>query len=222
MKKRILIAVLALLMAFTAFGETFDLAPIRANENVTIDVNAEADVAFVESVLSVANRSFTHSKESAIRYSSTMWDLILINYFENDVYPVLRCHIYLSTDDKPYYITSATITIGGKDYTFSGISDPEWFTDYGDGHNQSMLIKFGVDNLDFLLALDTAFEGVNSDNLEEVRFDMVLHGTEDITAQLDAGFLLDFKVIENAFLDGNGLSFLDKAYATEMKVTDAQ
>lgn len=222
MKKRILIAVFALLLAFTAFGETFDIAPIRASEYVTIDVNAEADVAFVESVLSVANRSFVHSKESALRYSTTMWDLILINYFENDTYPVLRCHIYLCTDDKPYYITSATITIGGKDYTFSGISDPEWFTNYEDGYNQSMLIKFGMDNLDFLMALDTAFEGVDSDHLEDVKFDMVLHGTEDITAQLDAGFLLDYKVIEDVFLDSNGIYFLDKAYATEMKVTDAQ
>ena len=204
-----LLLALALFLPMMAAAERFDLSKIREEPKIfTIDVDAENDIAFIETTLSVKERSFVHEFESDVRYSSTMFDMLVRNYFETDSYPVFRLWINYCADDF-LYINSVTFELDGVKYTFSGVSDSEWRTTYDDGGiMEKMLIKFDMENLDFLVALDEAAETVDNEiaRMDELNITLTLHGTKDVTVKLGKGFWTDFLLLEAGLSNAGGLT----------------
>lgn len=229
MKKTICV-ILTFMMLFGAVSsvfaedEPFDLSFARDNSNIyELDVDLDNDCAFVTSTLSAKDRSFTHSNESDSMYSSTEFDLLVLNYLENTRFPVFRLWIMLSTETDYEYITSATFTFEGKSYTFSDIADKEWFTknDSGD-YMQKVLIKFGLDDIEFIMALleyEQKWLAANYDDSFTVK--LVLHGAENIETTLGKQFLYDFTAIQIALSQTNGVQFINKTVSTPMKVVSA-
>ena len=229
MKKTLsfVLALALLCSCSSSLAAGYDMTYIRKNSNVfTIDVNEDSGVAFVESTLSAEERSFVHRHESDHRYSTTMFDVLVVNYETTTAYPVPRLWITYCADEYIYY-DSVTFTLNGKDYTFTGISDPNWCSQDEKGVIEETLIKFGTDAVDFLFALKNYREKFASykelmDETRGPKIKMVLHGLiEDITVTLDGGFLLDFTyIIEGAYLETNGLDYIEKVVSTAMSVSD--
>lgn len=207
-----------------ALADKFDLSALRSNEYLDIDVDVEKEIALVESNFSVKDRSFSHPNESSTQYSFTKFDMLIIDYFGTDPYPIWRLWLTLSTQNQFYYITSVTFTIDNKEYTFSGVSDKDWFYTEENSCRQELLIKFGKENLDFLRAMQTLVKKIygNMDSLEEVfstiKIPIVFHGTKDIEAELDIDFLMEFMIFMYGFINCNGFDYIDYSNGTEMKM----
>ena len=201
-----------------AVREPLDLSAVRNSDYLTLDVNKDSNAAFIESSLSTADRSFNHKYENDYLYSSTKFDILIVDYF-GDSYPVFRLWINY-TADKFQYITAVTFIIDGVRYTFSGISDTDHLYELENGVSEDLLIKFGTDNIGFITALGEyilpAVEGKKE--YSDIDITMILHGIEDISVDLDMGFILDFILLMNAFSEIGGIPYLDEAYATTMKI----
>lgn len=225
--KRFLALLLAVLMASgvcaAALAEELDLSPIRESDSLyTIDVDTESDVAFIESKLSAQDRAFTHKYESSTRYSSTKFDILVVDYLKANPYPVMRLWVTYCADEDYLNITSASFIINGRKFTFSGIGNPDWYVKDDQGYVEQVLIKFGTDNLDFLVEMEKLFSDTEdvAGAAAEATGKLILHGREDVEVELGEGFFLDFLVIKLGMVNINGLSFLDKANSSTMKVTD--
>ena len=172
--------------------------------------------------MSAADRSFTHKYESSTRYSNTKFDILVVDYLKENAYPVMRLWVNYCADDDYLNITSASFILNGKKYTFSGIGNKDWYVKDDDGYLEQVLIKFGMDNIDFLAALEDIFNGVDDVGAvaKSATCKLILHGREDIEVELGEGFFLDFMAIKLGMVDINGLDFLEKAISTTMKITD--
>ena len=127
----------------SSLADGYDLAYVKDNASIfSIDEDTERGVAFVESSLSASERSFVHKYESDHRYSSTRFDILVVNYGQSDAYPVPRLWVIYCADEYLNY-DSVTITLEGKDYTFTGISDPDWCSKDEKGVIETVLIKLG-------------------------------------------------------------------------------
>lgn len=216
---------LALVMLFTFTGSAlaandFDLSYVRENsQQFTIDVDVENNVAFVETVMTSKDRSFVHKYESSTRYSTTQFDMLVLDYLDSDAYPVLRLWITYCSDESYLNITSATFTLGDKKYTFSEIADSQWYTKDENGYVEKVLIRFNMENVDFLVAMEQIMPDDFAD-LETLKIPLTLHGRENITVELDYGFTVDFLLMKKAFIECNGIYYLEKAFGAPMKVTD--
>lgn len=214
---------LAVLLLFTCCGsalaEDFDLSFVRSKTSLyEIDVEIEDDIAFIDSTLSASDRSFVHKYESSTRYSTTEFDMLVIQYLKSTAYPVFRLWITYCADNDYLNINAVTFTIGDKKYTFTDIADTDWYVHDEKGYVEQVLIKFDLNNTDFLLAL----EGLLPETLEEfdgITIPMTLHGREDIQVELGGGFLLDFFVMEQAMIKSNGVGYFEKAHGSPLKIT---
>ena len=216
---RILASILALVLALNAGAALaeFDMSVIRENKYLKIDVDKDSDVAYIESTFSAKDCSFTHDNDSPTRYSVTEFDILMINYFSSGTYPILRLWMYVSTESQFYYYNSVSFTVKDKTYTFSDVSNKDWF-DQGDKYyEQQLLIKFGPKSLDFLLALfELAGEGFEAGSFDDIHIPVVFHGTKDINGTLDKGFLVEYYLLISAFIEAGGLDYLDKVMETSV------
>lgn len=225
MKKLLLFLLVAtLLVSITpAMAATIDLSGIQAQDNLyTVDINNDGDAAFIESQLSSENRSFTHKYENSKLYSTTKFDVLIVDYQQSSSYPVFRLWVTYCADNAYQNIDSITFQVDKKQFTFSDVSDEDWLSyDKENGYMEEMLIRFGEDNLDFLLALEEAIKGKSDtvEALDDVEIKMVLHGKEDIVVELGTGFLLDFMVLKSAWLEVDGLDYIDDINGNDMSVT---
>ena len=229
MKRWLLIlnCLIALLLPVHSFAvDDFDLTYVRDSDNYTIEVDQKNDVAFVECVLDTAARSFHHKYENDFLYSSTQWDMIVINYFETNSYPVLRLWINYTADDY-LNINAVSFDIEGKRYTFSGISSSDRIKSVTNGISESLLIRFGNENTDFLVALlgyilDREDILKDSSRWSELQIPMKLYGAETVDVTLGVNFVADAFGMLNAWLNSNGATYLSKVFAEPMKVTVIQ
>jgi len=219
----LMIGMLLLASVSSALAATIDLSPIEAESNIyTIDVNEDGKAAFIESALSAKERSFVHKYESTYLYSTTKFDVLIANYNQSNNYPIFRLWITYCADNGYQNIDSATFVLGNKQYTFTEIDDPEWLQyDKEKGYIEEVLIRFNTENLDFLLALEEAIKGKSDsvEALDSVKIKLVLHGKEDIVVELGSGFWLDFMALKSAWLDVDGVSYLEDIIGTDMSVT---
>lgn len=219
-----LLALVLILSCTAGYAAELDLSIIRENSGVfTLDVDVERNVAFVETTLSAADRSFTHAHESEKYYSTTKFDILVIDYLdESAAYPVWRLWIDYTADDDYAYCTSVSFYLEGKEYRFSGIADSERYTMLDDTYEEQLLIKFNLDNSDFIVALENMTEDCSYEELEAKTVKMVLHGKEDIEVQLGGGFAKDFAVMKLAFVAMDGVNYMSEYTGTTMKVNDVQ
>lgn len=215
------LAIVCLLACMPVHAAEMDLSFVRENENIfTIDVDVENDVAFVESKLSVADRAFVHQYDSSTRYSSTQFDVLVLDYLKSSAYPIYRLWITYCADDAYLNITSVSFIIGDQKYTFSDIADADWYTHDDKGYREQVLIKFDEDTLKFLAALED-LTPTSFDDFEGYKLKMILHGREDVEVELGRGFGLDFFCTSKALINIGGLDFLEKCNGSTLKVTDA-
>ena len=213
-----------LLSVSAAAAEDFDMATFREDPDVfVIDVDAEEDLAFITTDTTVKDRSFTHENESDVRYSSTQFDILVLDYFKADQVPILRLWITYCADEF-LYINSVTFEVGGVKYTFSGVADPEWLHTFDDGIVERVLIKLGDDNLEFLAALENEIDTLGDvdslDAFATLDITMTLHGTKDVTVKPGKGFWVDFALIKTGFIRAGGLNekYLSQADCTPMTI----
>ena len=218
----LLTAILLVCSVSSAFAAKLDLSPIEAeSELYTIDISEDGEAAFIETTLTAQHRSFVHKYESTALYSTTMFDVLVVDYGTSDNYPIIRLWVTYCADDHFQNFDSVTFTVGNKEFTFTDISDPDWLIqDEESGYIEDVLVRFNEDNLVFLDALTdlTAGNASTIEGLNELEVKMVLHGDEDIEATLSGGFLLDFLAIKSAWLDLNGPDYLDQASGSDLSV----
>lgn len=210
---------LLVLTASTAMAATVDLSYVRSNPDIfTIDPSSDGSAYFVETVLTAKDRHFTHKYESDYYWSSTQFDVLVLGIDSNDQYPVWRCWVIYANDTSFKKIDSVTFVLGGKRYTFTDIDDPEnWYTQNETSYLEEMLIKFGMDNLEFVVALEEYCNSLES--VDDFQCTLILHAAnEDITVTLGSGFALDFMLTKKAYLEMDGLSTIDRVISTEMTV----
>lgn len=214
------LAVLLLCASVPAAAATMDLSNIRDNPKIfTIDVNTDDDVAFVESTMSAEDRSFVHKYESSNRYSTTKFDILVLNYSEPaDSYPVMRLWVTYCADDAFLNISSVTFIIGEDEYTFTDVADEDWLVKDDNGYMENVLIKLGWENIGFTIRMEEPFENVSNyvEAAGNTTCRMILHGREDVEVELGKGFFLDFLLIKTGMISINGLEFLEKANCTPM------
>lgn len=225
MKKLLLFLLVATLLVSVspAMAATIDLSGIQAQDNLyTVDISDDGDAAFIESQLSAENRSFTHKYENSKLYSTTEFDVLIVDYQQSSNYPIFRLWVIYCADNAYQNIESITFQLDKKQFTFSDVSDDDWLSyDKENGYMEEMLIRFGEDNLDFLVAIEEAIKDKSDsvETLSEVEIKMVLHGKEDIVVELGTGFLLDFMALKSAWLELNGLDYIEDINGNDMSVT---
>ena len=218
-----LLALLLCVCLVTASAEEYDLSFVRENSKyyeLDVEIEDGTGFAFVESVMQPGDLDFVHKYDSQTKYSFTQFDILVIDYLSPaKAYPVHRLWIYYSADNYHQYITAVTFNINGTKYTFSGVADASRYEVTDGVYQESLLIKFDWDNLDFLAALEKLIPE-DLDNLDSIKIPMTLHGVEDITVDLDGRFLLDFMFIRLAMLITKSSNFLVKADGSSLKVTE--
>ena len=222
MKTKLVALFLSLTLLLTAVSpalatNVLDLSPFRDEELFDISVDADNEVAFVTTQLSVSSRAYVHDLESEVRYSSFESDVLVLDYFSSEPYGILRTWIRYAADEF-LNITSVSIIIGKQQFTFSGVADKEWREQYDNGIVETLLIKYGAtsDMATFLLAVSEEIGKCMEDETYVPDAKMILHGTKDVSAAISDGPLLDLYVMMVAFIEANG--DLDDATPTTLKV----
>ena len=232
MKKQfcsVLCLMLALVLAAPALADGFDLSLMRENSSLyEIDVNTDSGVAFVSSTFTPSQLSFEHKYDSSAYYSSLYNDLIVLDYFGTDSYPVWRIWVeYYGTQH--IYATQVSFSFNGKKYTFSGVADSDRVTtaENGDAH-ETLLIKLGTDNMEFvvdmlaywdILTADAVDGDITTAVLDNCSMTMTLSGTENITVEVPPIFMLDFYLATTAFMQGDVSNFSKVTDPTTLKIT---
>lgn len=212
----LLSAVLMIVLSMSsAFAASLNLTYVRNNPDIfTIDLNSAGNAVFVETVLTAKDRHFLHKYESDYYWSSTQFDVLGLGYGTNDAYPVWRLWIVYANDIGYQYIDSVTFILEGKSYTFTDIDDPDWLTHNETSYLEELLIKFGLENLDFVVALEQYCNKL--EDVDDFQCTLILHGREDITVTLGGGFALDFVLTKKAYIEMDGLDTIDRVGSTPM------
>lgn len=225
MKKLWTLMIACLLLVTTAssaFAATLNLSYPQSNpDTFTIEPSSDGSALFIESTMSTSLRSFTHKYESDYYWSNTRFDVLCLGMNSNDQYPVLRCWIIFANDTGFKNIHSVTIELDGTRYTFTDIDDPDnWHRQTDTSYIEEMMIKFGPGNIEFLKAMEAAYDAASATGSTENFFcTMILHAAnEDITVTLDEGFLVDFMLLSLAHRSLDNLSTFDRVIATPMTI----
>lgn len=201
MKKTLsfLLALCLLLTAASALAD-LDLSYLKEYPDV-FDVYEGDGFTSVCTTMTAADLSFVHAHESDYNYSSTYFELMYLDDY-GVLYPILN--VCYCADD-PQHIRAVSFDVEGTRYTFE--VDPVEPEQLEHGISEDLLIYFGPENADFLVALENIVDECSSaDEMMTHRIPAILHGDEDLTVTLSDAFLLDFAIImKDAYqrLDGN-------------------
>ena len=230
MKKLLALLTACLLLVLTAssaFAGTIDMSYVEDNSDVfVIDPADDGTAIFIETVLTAEERHFQHAYESDYYWSSTQFDVLCLGMDSDEQYPVWRCWIIFANDTAYRHIDSATFVFNGISYTFTDIDDPEeWcYTRSNDdgttSYMEELLIKFGMDNLEFPAAMEADRDSLPRD-LSGCDCKLILHAAdEDITVSLRPEFVWDFKLTMDAYIELGGLDTIDLVIPSRMSIAD--
>ena len=150
----------------------------------------------------VEELSFSHDLESDKYYSYLDFDIRVMDAGTDKQLPLLRMWISMYTQGSFMDISSVTFTTGGRDYTFSGLSDEEDFIEDEGEFRQDMLILFDQDSLPFLSDLEI------SRLLGDEMVKAVFHGTRDLEAELGENFWNIFSVYYDLYVNSDATDYL--------------
>jgi len=224
--KKLLSAMLAaclMLMCASNALASFDASAIASDEYCVIDVDSDGD-AFITSDQTVPELSFVHELDSEYKYSYAWFDILALDFNTNSPLPIFRLWMMVYNDIGYFDIDSVTMTVGSTEYTFSGISKPERYTDDGTSYGQKLLIIFGDDNLSFLTALEEYLQSFNNYKELESGFavPVVFHGTRDIKGTLDVNFGFEWSLFHSWIIDSNTIDYFGESSATAMTTPPPQ
>ncbi|MBR5344872.1 MAG: hypothetical protein IK127_03525 [Clostridia bacterium] len=212
--KRIAALLLTLCLLLTAASALADVDLSYLEQYPDIfDVTQGEVLTFICDSMTAEDLSFVHAHESDYRYSYMYFELWIENGYDV-IYPVLNI-VYNA--DELLNITAVSFDLEGVRYTFSvDLDEPDRDEK---GITEDPLIFFGIENVEFLSALEDIVDDCDTaEEMEEYRITAILHGDEDLTVTLSDAFLLDFYiVIKDAFIELGGLDNFDQIYiATPM------
>lgn len=219
---------MVMLVAFAApaFAQKADLSSVYASPNL-FEVEMIDGAAYVTTTLPMSNRSFEHKYESEYQYSGTEFLLLIMRYGESGEQGAYTLRIFYSTEQGYQNIDSVSFIVGGKEYRFNDVLQVRQDFD-GTTYTEMVAISFGLENMEFLVAMEEQVKiaEATGDRLEWFRANpipIILHGKEDISSELGAGFYLDFMATKTAVLECVDIAVLtDALFPTELVVTDAK
>ena len=228
MKRLTAIALAVLLISCNYAYAGYDYTIFNDSENIYRLVEyKQVDIAYVDTENYIANDqlAFTHKYSTGTATSSIRSSLQIIRYTSMNAYPIWYITIRYN-GSKAINADSVTFELAGETYTFYGLYDKN---DIGEGTDssplQTLYIKLGADNAEFMGAVETYILSC-TDSLEnfngfgDIKINMTLHGTEDITTELPWTFALDFFFIECAYVvDGDFVNYLAQAINPTMLVS---
>jgi hypothetical protein len=179
-----------------------------AEEKIRLEEKPQAMMVYNN--FSIEDLAFSHDLESDKWYSYADFDIRVINAETDHPLPLLRMWVTMVTKESSMDITSVTFTTGGRNYTFSGLSDEEDFTDKEGDFQQDMLILFDDNSMSFLYDLEI------SRLLGEETFKAVFHGSRDIEAEIGPNFWDIFSVYWDLYQNSGAAECLDGFEGTEM------
>lgn len=191
-----------------ADGDEYTVKPYADYESLfTVDVNTEKDVAFVETTLEAKDCAFTHKYESSTTYSAIYNDILVLDYSKSSRYPLLRTWIIYAAD-KAQNIKSVTFELEGQSFTFTDISNEDRVEKSEKGYTEKLLIKHGKNNSDFWVKImAAAISSLSTDEdkkTEAPKMKMILHGDEDIEADVPDKFWFDFGLLALPYISNDG------------------
>ena len=176
----------------------------------TVYLEEKPGAMMVYNNFSVEDISFSHDMESDKYYSFLDFDIRVADTVTDTQLPLLRMWITMYTQGSFMDVSSVTFTTGGRDYTFSGLSDEEDYIEDEGEFQQDMLILFDDNSLAFLYDLEI------SRLLGEESFKAVFHGSRDIEAEIGPNFWDIFSVYWDLYQNSGAAECLDGLEGTEM------
>ena len=215
------LALIILLCPLMAMAESFDKSVLKGeyfDSVATLDISDDGTAAFVESQLSASNRSFSTPYEHSAYYNTTLWDMLVLDYNTSNPSPRLRVWTrYYGTQYAN--IEGISFVLNGTTYTFTDVSSDsrkQYISD-DKAYNERALIIFDMENIGFLVELENYCESFETvDEMNEHPITMILHGDTDITVSLGSGFMVDFLIISDLFIEAGGLDYLQYAGGNPM------
>lgn len=228
--KKLLAVLLAVLFvmntcAALAESEEFTVKTYSDYDSLfSIDVDKDKDIAFVETKCSVADLAFVHKHESDYSYSYIQSDLLVLDYYSTDRYPIFRTWVYYSAAT-PLYIHSISFEFEGKKYMFTDVGDADRVKQGEHDYTESLLIKYGQKNSDFFAAVLLAsvrYAMDKDENKTAPQMKMTLIGLEEIEVTVPEEFWQDFALLGLPFLanDLAWIKYIAKTEGTPCKVTE--
>ena len=169
----------------------------------TVYLEEKPNAMMVYNNFTVEELSFSHDMESDKYYSYLDFDIRVADAGTDTQLPLLRMWITMYTQGSFMDISSVTFTTGGREYTFSGLSDEEDFIEDEGEFRQDMLILFDRDSLPFLSDLEI------SRLLGDEAVKAVFHGTRDLEARLGGNFWNILSVYWDLYVNSDAPDFLD-------------
>ena len=155
-------------------------SPYMANGQVFFE--DKNDNRYLYNNFTAEELSFSHDMESDNYYSYADFDIVILDPDTEHPLPILRLWITMVTKEKPVNIHSVTFTTGGRDYTFSELSDPEDIIEGEGEYEQTMLIRFDADSQWFLT------QAVMNHLLGDETMKAVFHGDVDMEVEFGEHF----------------------------------
>ena len=151
--------------------------------------------ALIASTLESKDTAFVHKYESDYRYSTTTFFLTIDDYQTDAPKVEPELMVTYCRDDAPLNITGVTVAFGGRSFTFTGKLSHNVEKDER-GYTEHVHIVIDQHNQDFLGALAQYILDIGGDdpmeNLSSARATIILHGDEDVEAELGEGFFQDY------------------------------
>ena len=189
-----------------------------------VDVDTEKDICFVETKCKVSDLAFIHKHESDYSYSYIQSDLLVLDYYSTERYPIFRTWVYYSAAS-PQYIHSISFEFDGKKYMFTDVGDKDRVRKNDNDYTESLLIKYGTKNSEFFAAILLASVNyvMNEDeNKTPPVMKMTMYGLEEIEVTVPEEFWQDFALLGLPFLSNDlaWIKYIAKTEGTPCKITE--
>ena len=230
----VLVAGQAVSFAETAQEETpavFDDGYFTENGEVfEVKVSDDGESALITTRDTIENRSFVTPYDSDTYYSVIFPDIFILDYpRKEERAAALRIRIVYN-GTKAMNFSSVTFIGAEREYTFTGVIPDGESASAEDGTVTEDLVIIGgksENNARFLSEMmadsyEYAVRRYSQDGGEETElpvWTVILHGDEDVTIALPAGFWTDFAMFTLALTDMNALPLIMSSSGTDCEVT---
>lgn len=212
-KLSLLLVVCLILTAFgAAFAEKFDITPIMTYQDYLNVSYADSDGStnmFVESIFGAYDRSFEHSRESEYAYSTISFELVVADLNGPAEQAWFTLWINVCSDDGFHDLDTVTFNVAGNNYTFTAVSDPDWYYVADRYYLQRLRIVFNQTNCMLLDVLEDYYRSFTDSETRQAEYcvPVVFSGADEITGVFDYDFGLECLLFSKLALESNTLDY---------------